>query len=254
MNYLFGGVGFDIQAALGIGTLFYYFVLSIVAVSRGFFVTGVTGALKDCALWGLCGVPFLVLLFFLWNKKRVVDGANDNLTGCYMGIAILKALKDAGMELEDTEVGVILSGSEEAGMRGALAWGEAHKNEYRDVPTFIYSYDTIHDPKYLMANYRNLNGTVKTDKDLADLFMEAARDLDIPCRKGMVPPMGGATDDAAFTLKGFRAAGITGLNHKLERYYHTRLDSWDNLNEEGIGNCFAVSVKVLEKFINGAKQ
>ena len=42
---------------------------------------------------------------------------------------------------------------------------EKHKEEFSDVPTFIYSYDTIFDPKFLMTNYRDLNGTVKVDKD-----------------------------------------------------------------------------------------
>ena len=190
----------------------------------------------------------------MWNKKRVVDGANDNLSGCYMGIAILKALKDEGIELENTEIGVVLTGSEEAGLRGAKAWCEAHKGEFDDVPTFIFSYDTIHDPKYLMANYRDLNGTVKADKDVSDLFMEACKELDIPCLKGWVPPLGGATDSAAFAQAGFRATGVTGLNHKLESYYHTRKDSYDNMNEKGLGDCFAASVKALEMFDNGAKQ
>ena len=65
---------------------------------------------------------------------------------------------------------------------------------------------------------------------------------------------GGAVDAAGFTQGGFRAAGVTGLNHKLERYYHTRLDSYDNMNEDGIANCFAATVKTLEMFDNGAKQ
>ena len=115
-----------------------------------------------------------------------------------MGIAVLKALHDQGITLENTEVGVILSGSEEAGLRGAKAWCEAHKGEFDDVPTIILSYDTIHDPKYLMTNYRDLNGTVKADKAVSDLFMESAADLNIPCKKGWVPPLGGATDSAAF--------------------------------------------------------
>ena len=122
------------------------------------------------------------------------------------------------------------------------------------MPTFIYSYDTIHDPKYLMVNYRNLNGTMKTDKDVNDLFMEAAQELDIHCIHGWVPPMGGATDDAAFHAAGFRAGGVTGLNHKLENYYHTRRDTYDNMNKQGIADCFAVSVKVLDMFDKGAKQ
>lgn len=143
--------------------------------------------MTTCALIGLIFVPFLIGLYFMWNKHRVVDGANDNLSGCYMGIAILKALQDEGIEFENTEIGVILSGSEEAGLRGAKAWCEAHKGEFDDVPTFIYSYDTIHDPKQLMTNYRDLNGTVKADKDVSDLFMECAEELGIFCKKGWVP-------------------------------------------------------------------
>ena len=145
-----------------------------------FGVIDTSSYLFKMALWGLLFVPFLVGLYWMWNKNRIVDGANDNLSGCYMGIAILKALKDNGIELENTEVGVILTGSEEAGLRGAKAWCEAHKGEFDDVPTFIFSYDTIHDPKYLMTNYRDLNGTVKADKDVSDLFMEAAKELNIP--------------------------------------------------------------------------
>jgi Zn-dependent M28 family amino/carboxypeptidase len=188
------------------------------------------------------------------NYKQVVDGANDNLSGCYMGIAVLKALQDEDIQLENTEICVCLTGSEEAGLRGSKAWCEAHPHDFDDVPTFIYSYDTIHDPKYLLVNYRDLNGTVKADKDVSDLFLESAQELGIVCNKGMVPPLGGATDNAAFSQAGMRSTGITGLNHKLESYYHTRKDSYDNLNLDGIADCFAVSVRVLEKFDAGAKQ
>ena len=105
-----------------------------------------------------------------------------------------------------------------------------------------------------MVNYRDLNATVAADKDVSDLFMEAAAELGVPCKKGMVPPLGGATDSAAFAQAGFRATGVTGLNHKLEDYYHTRRDTYDNMNEEGLAGCFAASVKALEMFDNGAKQ
>ena len=227
VNYALGGVGFEGHAVISIVGALYYLVLSIVVtVQQGAFgVLPADSVYLKWALGGLVFVPFWIGMYFMWNKKRVVDGANDNLSGCYMGIAVLKALKDAGIQLENTEVGVILSGSEEAGLRGAKAWCEAHKDDYNDVPTFIISYDTIHDPKYLMTNYRDLNGTVKADKDVSDLFMEAAAELQIPCKKGWVPPLGGATDSAAFAQAGFRATGITGLNHKLEDYYHTRRDT-----------------------------
>ena len=256
VNYALGGVGFEGHALISIVGALYYLILSIVVtVKEGAFgVLPMDSEYVKWALGGLVFVPFWIGMYFMWNKNRVVDGANDNLSGCYMGIAVLKALKDEGIELENTEVGVILTGSEEAGLRGSKAWAEQHKNDYDDVPTFIISYDTIHDPKYLMTNYRDLNGTVKADKDVSDLFMEAAAELKIPCKKGWVPPLGGATDSAAFAQAGFRATGITGLNHKLESYYHTRRDSYYNMNLTGLGDCFAIIVKALEMFDEGAKQ
>ena len=95
---------------------------------------------------------------------------------------------------------------------------------------------------------------MKADKDVSDLFMEAAAAINVPCKKGWVPPLGGATDSAAFAQAGFRATGVTGLNHKLEDYYHTRRDTYDNMNKAGLAGCFAASVKALEMFDNGAKQ
>lgn len=257
VNYKLGGVGFEGHAVICILGAIFYLVLSIMYIAKNGVSFGVADAsdpLVKAALWGLLFIPFEIGLYFMVNYGKVVDGANDNLSGCYMGIAILKALKDEGVELENTEIGVVLSGCEEAGIRGSRAWCEAHKGEFDDVPTFIFSYDTIHDPKYLMANYRDLNGTVKTDKDVSDLFMEAAEAVNVPCKKGWVPPLGGATDSAAFAEAGFRATGITGLNHKLEDYYHTRRDTYDNMSAEGLANCYAASVKALEMFDNGAKQ
>ena len=193
-------------------------------------------------------VPCLIGMYFMWDEKTITDGANDNLTGCYMGIAILKAMKDQGIELEHTEVGVIISGSEEAGLLGAMAWCEAHKGEFDDVPTWIYSYDTIHESRFLGVNYRDLNGTVASDKEVSDSFMQAAQELGIKCTKTWVPPFGGATDNAAFNKAGFKSTGITALDHNLQDYYHTMRDTADNLNPECLADCYAISVKALENF------
>ncbi len=249
-KYLFTYLGFDIHMMVCFVGAFYVLITAILQIA------GVIpeNLINKIGFIGFVFVPFWFGLYFMWNSKRVVDGANDNLTGCYMGMAILKILKDEGIEFENTEIGVIFSGSEEAGLRGAKAWAEAHKGEFDDVPTFIYSYDTIAQSEQLMVNYRDLNGTVKVDKDVSDLFYEACQELDIPCKKGMVPPLGGATDSAAFAQGGFRATGITALNHALPNFYHTRLDTPDALNKDCLAKCFAASVKVLEMFDNGAKQ
>ena len=249
-KYKFTYLGFDIHMIVCFIGAFYMLAVSILK-SAGV----LTGDLAlKLGLIAIVFIPFWFGLYFMWNEKRIVDGANDNLTGCYMGIAILKALKDEGIEFENTEIGVVLSGSEEAGLRGAKAWSEAHKDEMNDVPTFIISYDTIAQSEELMVNYRDLNSTVKVDKDVSDLFYEACTELNIPCKKGMVPPLGGATDSAAFAQAGLRATGVTALSHALPDFYHTRLDTPDALNKDCLATCFAASVKALEMFDNGAKQ
>ena len=249
IKYKFTYLGFDIHMIVCFIGAFYLLGVSIAKLA------GVNSDLAfKLGLGTLVFAPFWFGLYFMWNRKKIVDGANDNLSGCYIGMAILKMLHDEGIELENTEVGVVLSGSEEAGLRGAKAWCEAHADEFNDVPTFVYSYDTITQCEHLSVNYRDLNATVKVDEDVSDLFYEACQELEIPCGKGMVPPLGGATDSAAFAQAGMRATGITALNHALPDFYHTRLDTPDALNKKCLADCFAASVKVLEMFDNGAKQ
>ena len=253
VNYALGGVCFELHLVISaVGTLYYLAVAILQLAGAAAFLT------HTMALWGILFLPFELGMFFMWtwwdphkDKRNIVDGANDNLSGCYIGLAILKELKKQGIELEHTEVGVIAVGSEEAGLRGSKAWCKAHKDDFKDVPTYVYSYDTIFDPKFLLANYRDLNATVKMDKALGDLFMQSAEETGVHCARGVVPPLGGATDGAAFAQAGMRAFSITGLNHKLENYYHTRRDTYDNMNKQGLADCYAASCKVLEHIENG---
>lgn len=247
-NYRFGGIAFDAQVVSAILGILYVLALSIArwVVVRGVGAGIAQGAFLYAGLAGLIFVPIWIWTYFLSNTKVVVDGANDNLTGCYMGIAVLKALHDEGIDLEHTEVGVIITGSEEAGLRGAKAWCEAHKGEYQDVPTVIISYDTLHEGEFLQVNRRDLNATVKSDKEISDLFVESAKAVGVKCLEGNVPF--GATDCAAFNQGGFRATSITAMNHLLQDYYHTRKDSYDNLDKECLADCFEVTVETLSAF------
>ena len=241
LNYRFGGIVFEIPAVMTTVGVLFYIGLSVCVLLGA-------GAWTDPAgKWGLLFIPFFLLLANTYNPKRVVDGANDNLSGCYMGITLLREMQRLGITLEHTEVGVILTGSEEAGLRGAKVWAKAHKDDYRDVPTYILCFDTIHDPRFLMVNRRDLNSTVKADEELCQMFLNAAAKIGVPCRTGRVPLFGGSTDSTAFTQGGFRSAGITGLNHVLEDYYHTRNDTCDNLDPKGLENCYKAAVALLDE-------
>lgn len=241
LNYYYGGIIFEIPGVASLIGGLYFIALSICSLC------GAGSWVHTAGLCGLFFVPFFILMAFTYNPKRVVDGANDNLSGCYMGIALLHEMEAQGVRLEHTEVGVILTGSEEAGLRGAKAWVKAHKDDYQDVPTYILCFDTIHDPRHLMVNRRDLNGTVASDAELCGMFLDAAKEAGVPCRTGMVPLFGGSTDSAAFTQGGFRSIGVTGLSHILEDYYHTRRDSYDNMNLEGLENCYKALLHLIAR-------
>lgn len=249
-NFHLGGVGFVAHVVVSIVGVIYLLGISIISALSKAGVLGVSPThLRNLGLVCLVFVPFWIALLWLWDDSNVVDGANDNLTGCYMGIAVLKAMHEQGISLENTEVGVLLTGSEEAGLRGAKAWSKAHKDDYNDVETIIIAYDTLHELKYLCVNRRDLNLTVKAHESPSKLFMNAAEELGVSCFYGNVPL--GATDSAAFNQGGFKATGITALNHNLQDYYHTRRDTHDNLDKECLAECYAVSVKALELFDEG---
>lgn len=248
-NYHLGGAGFIAHLVISFIGVFYFFAITIVAIVNQYANVLPVNTVRILGYVCLAFVPLWIGVYFMWNEKMIVDGANDNLTGCYMGIAVLKALKEHGVELENTEVGVLLTGSEEAGLRGAKAFCDAHKKDYKDAETIILAYDTIHDGRFLGVNVRDLNNIVPSDPHAISLFYNAAKTVDVPIAKIGVPL--GATDSAAFNQGGFQCAGITAMNHVLEDYYHTRKDSYDNLSDEGLANCFAASVQALEDFDNG---
>lgn len=250
INYHFGGAAFVAHFVIAVVGTIYLTGCSIAAIiiNKSNIVTlGVANQGLAIALYAaIIFVPAWILMYFLWSKNFVVDGANDNLTGCYIGISILKAMHDEGVELENTEVGVLLTGAEEAGLRGAKAFCKAHKGEYQDVDTIFIAYDTMHEEKYMYANTRDLNGTVKADEYASNLFLKACKNIGVNCSSGMVPL--GSTDSAAFNQGGFRAVCITALNHNLQDYYHTRRDTYDNLDKGCLASTYAASIESLRMF------
>ena len=253
VNYHLGGAAFVAHFVITMLGCIYVVVLAIISIA----INGVefhlltAGWLRTACLVSLVFIPFFIGMYFLSNERRVVDGANDNLTGCYLGIALLKAMKDNNVELENTEVGVLITGSEEAGLRGAKAWCKEHAEEYKNdgVETIIFSFDTIREARFLSVNTRDLNNLVKSDKYACDLFKKAADNIGIHCGEGTVPF--GATDNAAFNQAGLRSAGITALDHNLRNYYHTRRDTYDNLDADCLADTFAVLAEAIREFDAG---
>ena len=118
-------------------------------------------------------ILFVAAIFFL-NYKLPVEGANDNLTGSVASIAVMKYLKDNDIRFEDVEVWTLLTGAEEAGLRGAKAFAKEHKKELEDMETVFVGVDTLRDYDFYAIYSRDMTFTVKSDAQVCALLKQAA--------------------------------------------------------------------------------
>ena len=180
----------------------------------------------------LCFIVFIPWLFFV-NWKTIVDGANDNLTGCYIGMNILREMAQKDERMDNTDVCCLITDGEESGLRGAIEYVRQHQKELIDSHTIVIALDTIHDPKELAIYHRGINFTQKNSPEVCSLIESAAKACDLHLPYTDFYP--GATDAEAFSRYGIKAAAICAVQHSPTTYYHTRRDSWDNINPECIG-------------------
>lgn len=222
-------------------------VLGIWAVAAGHaFSAADSGTLNVMRYVFLAWIPILFTALFFENKKRPVMGANDDLTGCFISMAVVKYMQQHDIRFENTEVWVVLTGSEEAGLRGAKAFCKAHKNELSDVETVFVGLDTIRDYDFAAVYSRDLTGTVKNDAGACALVKEAAKQtgLDLPYKSVFF----GATDAAAVTQAGMKAVSMSAMDPAPAKYYHTRLDTADNLDIKTVEAVLGVALETAFLF------
>lgn len=222
-------------------------VLGIWAVAAGHaFSAADSGALNVMRYVFLAWIPILFTALFFENKKRPVMGANDDLTGCFISMAVVKYMQQHDIRFENTEVWVVLTGSEEAGLRGAKEFCKAHKNELSDVETVFVGLDTIRDYDFAAVYSRDLTGTVKNDAGACALVKEAAKQtgLDLPYKSVFF----GATDAAAVTQAGMKAVSVAATDPAPAKYYHTRLDTADNLDIKTVEAVLGVALETAFLF------
>lgn len=188
-------------------------------------------------------IPFEISFIFFQSWTKSVPGASDNLSGCFVGMSTIKALSEAGVEFENTEIRMICSGSEEAGLRGSKAYAKAHEEELKDIPTAVIAIDTFRDLEDMAVYDRDLSGTVQHDWGVKNLVKNAAANcgFDLPFASIYI----GACDAAAFTQRKIKATGFAAMNPDPPRYYHTRLDTPENLRPEAITAGIEILIEAL---------
>lgn len=186
--------------------------------------------------------PTLIVLFDM-HGKEVVHGANDNLTGVSMSLALGEYF--AANKMKNTRVRIISFGAEEAGLRGAFAYVKENKQALQEENALLINIDTIKDEAYLTIATNELNTLSFFDPELIKQLKASFDALKTPVKT--LPLTVGASDASAFRINGLPALSLIGMTTEtLDPSYHTRLDNMEHLNPKAMEKLLPVLVHFVE--------
>jgi len=197
------------------------------------------------------GLSPLTLLYYFWHNYKVVPGAQDNLSGVAISLAVFKSLADEtepGLSiLKNTRIRFISFGSEEAGIKGSKHYAKKHLEELKKEKALLINLDGIRKLEFLTIINREIMIGVKHKKELNEQLKESFIESGQPPQMGMIPI--GATDAAAFDKVGLPATTIIGVdNEKLDFTYHTRYDTPENLEEKALTKLTSILVRFAKNW------
>jgi Zn-dependent M28 family amino/carboxypeptidase len=205
------------------------------------------------------GMPYFVLgiilialapvvgIFAFFHTSDVVPGAMDNMAGISVLAGLGKYLKEAAPEdkPKGSEVVLLATSSEEAGLRGAKRYVSKHKEDFTSVPTYGIFLDGICDENFLTVFTREVWPGARHDARLIELANSVASENGLSMKNGVLPV--GATDAAAFSLAGVPSVALCCQdNSRLVPNYHTRLDTIDYVRPESM----EVSLQIVIGMLN----
>jgi acetylornithine deacetylase/succinyl-diaminopimelate desuccinylase-like protein len=190
--------------------------------------------------WVFVALSPLSLAFFFIHGKRVVPGAQDNLSGVAVAFEVARRLAN-GDRLQRTRIRVVSFGSEECGLKGSGAYATHYKQQLRDERAHVINLDGILDIDNMFVIQREVMAMQRHHRPLIDTLLDAFERNGLPRKPGTIPI--GGTDASSFSARGIPATSIVGLPMgQLHPTYHTRLDTLDCLDPLTMDRMSAVLV------------
>lgn len=220
-THLGGGKLLTTVIAIAFGAVFVNFIIDAIALFNVPQWLNITIIIVGFATI----IPVMLGTFFV-NWKLVVPGANDNLTGVFASMAVMRYMVDNNIRFENTELVSVSMGCEEAGLRGAKAFAKKHANE-DGVETVFVAVDTLRDFDFMGVYNKDMSGTVKLDKQVSAMVKKASETagLNLPYSNVFF----GSSDAAAIMQGGIKCSALAAMDPTPARYYHTRDDKPDIL-------------------------
>ena len=187
-----------------------------------------------------------------WNdpKEEVASpGAMDNATGCALAYTVTEYFRDHPEKMpKNCRIISMCTGSEEAGLRGSMAFAKEHKGEDILKNAWNINIDSIADEGYFEVVIKDDWQFTRFDKDLEQMFRDTFKELNIESVKGPAihNPVGGC-DSTPMTRAGIKSVTFAAQNPVLTYYYHTFRDRPERFTPETVGKGFEVILGVIDK-------
>ena len=188
-----------------------------------------------------------------WNdrhNRNASRGAMDNATGIALSYEVTKYYKEHPEKMpKRCRIIDFNCGSEEAALRGSLAFTHDHKGEDILKNAWNINIDSVADKEY----FEVINGDAwqfcRFDKDLEKMFVDTFTEKGIQSKtKGyaMKNPVGGC-DSTPMTRAGIKSVTFAAQNPTLTYYYHTWHDLPERFSPDTVALGFDVVISVIDK-------
>ena len=187
-----------------------------------------------------------------WNdpKEEVASpGAMDDATGVALAYTVTEYLRDHPEKRpKNCRIITMCTGSEEAGLRGSMAFAREHKGEEILQNAWNINLDSIADEGYFEVVIKDDWQFTRFDKDMEQMFKDTFKELGIESITGgcIHNPVGGC-DSTPMTRAGIKSVTFAAQNPVLTYYYHTFRDRPERFTPETVGKGFEVILGVIDK-------
>ena len=176
--------------------------------------------------------------------RRVVPGANDNLSGVAASISLARAL--AADAPQNTRVILVFPGSEEGFQEGMRAWFLRHRDELPRASTLFFNHETVGSPHLALLEGEGMLGITDYPDDLKDFVQAAADDLGIFLWRELRTR--NASDSLIPLRAGYKAALFCSCDDlKAPTNYHWYSDTPENVNYGTVADLARLSLELTRR-------
>lgn len=188
----------------------------------------------------------------MWNdpsEENASRGAMDNATGIGLGYAVTKYFKENPDKMpKNCRIIDFNCGSEEAGLRGSMAFAQAHKNDDMLKNAWNINIDSVADEEYFEVVIKDDWQFCRFDTDLEKMFKDTFKEMEIESKtNGCIHNPVGGCDSTPMTKAGVKSVTFAAQNPVLTYYYHTWHDMPDRFSVDTVGKGFEVILGVIDK-------